>query len=256
MKDNNIVLDVVVPLVAKMPTTYNQIIYQYQSRANQPLGLVDCGIYALAIAEFCKNKTISIEQYIVDNRDKWHVNTYLYLMYSFIDIAITLKLNNIPALANYADIAYERSRVKGLTPDIRFMYYYMQGWLLIDSVDNDKIKKEHNTEWFRICLLALENFKKAQKIAILEDVDMPIREALLALQIQTIHFAMVEPQMKKGFTLSGINTLAYNHSVPAQVYRNIAESACSYLGNIYRKQDSAKIVTRPYEFSPNAIMGL
>jgi len=172
MKDNNTIIESALPLVKDLPNTYNKVLGLYSARAAQPLGLVDCGIYALAISEYIKHKKIGIEEYLKNNSANWHPHTYLYVLYSFLDIAMTLKLNNIPVLAALADVAYEMARLKDITPDIVFMKHYMDGALVTDAIDTERMKEKHKTEWFRLCLLALASFKKAQRIAILEDLDI------------------------------------------------------------------------------------
>ena len=254
--NHNKVMSQVIQYVHLLPTTYDKIVFEYEKVKHIGLGLSDCAIYSLAIIELCKKKRIKIEDYLKEIENKTHTHTFLFLIYSFIDLSITLKLNNIKELSSMGDAAYEKARMAEATPGLEFMRVYMHGWLLMHSVDDDKVKADMREEWFSVCLLALSSFKEARRIATLEKVDMPIREALLDLQIHTIHMAMVDPHVKKGFNLGAINVLAYNHDIEPSTLRNVSEVSTTYLSDIYTNKKAKSIIKSPYNFDLDLTLSL
>lgn len=255
MNEQNKVHGSVAHLVGGITTTYPKIIQEYQSRSMKPIGYVDASVFSLAITEYCKNNGISIEEYLKQNSKEWHNYTYLMVLYAFIDYSITFKLNNITVLAGIADMVWQRALVRGEIPaNVKFFREYINGWLILDSIDTEEMKTKHNQEWFRLALLALEHFKKAQKIALAYELYMPIQEAILDLQMEMIHKTLVRPEIKAGLPLSGVSTLAYNHNISFQSYRNALESTISYLQKIYNKKPDAKIES--IVISPKDILGL
>lgn len=256
MKDNNKILHVISPYIHSLNRSYDSVIYHYEKNHHSALGLSDCHIYALAIIEKCSNTSTDFLKYLKDKSPEMHADTYLFLLYSFVDLSITLKLDITSILASLSDAAYEVCRRKTLSNDIVFMNHYMTGWLLSHSVDDDKIKDEMSEEWFSICLLALDSFKKARKFAILNDVNLPTREALLDIQISTIQMSMINPHIKRGFPLGAINILAYNHSIKPGSLRNVEESCGNYLTGNYKRSEVSNIITTPYNFDPNEALSL
>ena len=213
MKDNNKCLPEVMPMIENLQATYLNILNIYEKRASaKALGLSDCHVFALAILEMCRIKELKLESYLKTRYKEWHPHTALFILYSIIDIAIPLKLGVVPAIAQLSDVAYECCRQKQITADIEFMHEMYSGYLIMFACDHEPMLKDHQ-RWFSASLRALEHLKKARRIAILNDIQMPVQEALLDIMILDMNVAILGPKIDQRFSYGAINLLTYNHQI-------------------------------------------
>jgi len=256
MKDNNKCLPEVMPMIENLQATYPNILNVYEKRVGvKALGLSDCHVFALALLEMCRANEIRVESYLKDRVGEWHPHTALFVLYSVIDIGIPLKLKVIPAIAQLSDVAYERCRQTEMAIDIEFMHEMYTGYLIMYACDHEPMFKDHQ-KWFTASLRALERLKKARRIALLNDVKMPVQEALLDMMIDALNAAILGPKIDQRFSYGAINLLTYNHQINVAQLRAISEPVARFLVNKYGLDKTDKTTVTPWIYKPDLCVKL
>ncbi len=247
----------ILPFLPIMEEAYDRIIFEYSKYCSAPLGYADCFVYAQALISGAKRKQMGLDDVIKSYSKNWHPHNRFFILCSFIDTFITLKLKHLDVLGAELDAAFEECKIKvGITSPIKFMYHIIIARLQLVLIDNETLKDSENQAWFSGCLEILKNLKIARKIAIIDDVHMPVQEAFVDMQIHVINMGMVEPSLKKGFSYDAINFLSFHHEVPKEVLRRAMEPNAFFLVSKYSREPLSKIITRPYNYDPKALLSL
>lgn len=246
----------VVRFIPILDEAYDRIIYEYSKYHANPMGYTDCYLYSSAIIGAARKKKTDIDKTLKSYFNNIHPSNQFFIVCSTIDTFITLKLKHLEELGSELDVLYEICRTKCHTASIKFMYHVMIARLQLTLVDKDELRDEHDQAWFAGCLEILKHLKIARKIAVIDNVDMPVQEAFVDMQIHIINMNMVEPSLKKGFSYDAINFLAYHQEITKEGLRKPLEKNASYLLGKYSKEPLSKLITTPYNVDPAAQLSL